>query len=142
MTDPKKASVVYHSLADSQIKNDREIAIDLATTYAKKSASEIDATVFTPSFTHEYGFVNKRLPVWKVTFKGSDDAYYLETSSTKLAAKVTGIKRVEGLSFAYLHKAHFLDFLGKDMRDIVLMLFCVLIGFTAVSGNVIKLKTG
>lgn len=138
MTDQRKPSVTYHSLNGKSVKNDREIAIELAGLYAEKSSDEIDETVFTPRFTHEYGFVNKRLPVWKVNFKGSGDAYYVETSSTKLAAKVTQIKRIEGLSFAYLHKAHFLDFLGKDMRNIVLMLFCLLIGFTAVSGNLLK----
>lgn len=140
LPEPMKAQVTYHSLADSAERNDRDVAIELAGIYSGKSAEEVNETVFTPKFTHEYGFVNKRLPVWKVTYKGSTDAYYIETSSTKLAAKVTGIKRVEGLSFAYLHKAHFLDFLGKDMRNIILMIFCVLIGFTAVSGKLMKRK--
>ena len=138
MTGPRKPAVLYYPLKGAPVKNDREIAVELAGRYAGKNAEEIDKTVFTPKFTHEYGFVNKRLPVWQITYKGSDDAYYVETSSTKLAAKVTQIKRLAGLSFAYLHKAHFLDFLGKDMRNVVLMLFCLLIGFTTVSGNLLK----
>lgn len=92
------------------------ISLNKNNIYAEKTVADIDKVIFTPRFTHEYGFVNKRLPVWKVTYKGSEDAYYVETFSTKLAVKVTKIKRLDGLNFVYLQKAHFLDFLDKQQK--------------------------
>ena len=132
--------VSYSSLTDGQISSDENIAIELASKYSSKSPADVKNTEYLTRFTSEYGFVNKRLPVWKVDFKDSENSYYIETSSQKLASVVTPVKRLEGFSFAYLHKAHFLDFLGKDTRNVILMIFCLFIGFTAVSGVILKKK--
>ena len=44
---------------------------------------------------------------------------YLETATQTLASAVTDVDRLEGYSFGYLHKWHFVDFLGKDIRDLL-----------------------
>jgi len=72
-------------------------------------------------FTTEYGFINKRLPVIKVSYPNRED-WYIETSSAKLATKVAGLDRTEGFSFIFLHKYFGMTWAGKNIRDIVSML--------------------
>lgn len=80
------------------------------------------------AFGGEYGFINKRLPVVQVTFDTkSKDAVYVELSTGELAAHITNAKRLEAFSFLMLHKYHFLDPLGKDFRDIVIVCLLILI---------------
>lgn len=72
-------------------------------------------------FTNDYGFINKRLPVEQVSYPNDGD-WYIETTSAKLATKVDGTDRAEGLTFIFLHKFFWMTWAGKDIRDIVSML--------------------
>lgn len=88
------------------------------------------------AFSGEYGFINKRLPVQKIDFDlPGNPSVYIETTTNTLASLVTNSGRVEGYSFAYLHKWHFIDFLGKNMRDIITSFLalgiCVVVGLGA-----------
>ncbi len=91
-------------------------------------------------FNNEYGFINKRLPVARVSYPNGDN-WYIETTSSKLATKVAGIDRTEGLSFIFLHKYFGMSWAGKDIRDIVSMLAALgvlvasLFGFAAFIKN-------
>ncbi|MGH1334637.1 MAG: hypothetical protein ACRBFS_00810 [Aureispira sp.] len=75
-------------------------------------------------FGGEYGFINKRLPVRKVTYRTPEKhTVYIETSTGAVAAVIQNSKRLEALSFLMLHKYHFLDTpLGKKGRDVVIVL--------------------
>jgi hypothetical protein len=72
-------------------------------------------------FDNEYGFINKRLPVQKVSYSGNEN-WYIETTTAKLATKVNGLDRAEGFSFIFLHKFFYMSWAGKNIRDIVSML--------------------
>jgi len=91
-------------------------------------------------FDNEYGFINKRLPVQKVEYPGGEN-WYIETTSSKLAAKVAGIDRTEGFSFIFLHKYFGMSWAGKNIRDVVSMLAALgvlvvsLFGFAAFIKN-------
>ena len=76
-------------------------------------------------FEGEYGFINKRLPVVAFENLQNGDRYYVEPRSGVLAAHVRDSDRAEGWSFAWLHKWHFLDGLGRDARDAVAALFAL-----------------
>ena len=68
----------------------------------------------------EYGFVNKRLPVIKLAYDTPDKTtYYIDTATSHLATVVTNADRLEGYSFAILHKFLFMDWAGKGIRDLV-----------------------
>jgi uncharacterized iron-regulated membrane protein len=75
-------------------------------------------------FAGEYGFILKRLPVMKIQYaENSNERVYVDTSSGKLALKINdGIAQWEDLTFDYLHKGHFLNWAGKTIRDVFLML--------------------
>jgi uncharacterized iron-regulated membrane protein len=91
-------------------------------------------------FTNEYGFINKRLPVEQVSYPNEGN-WYIETTSAKLATKVDGTDRAEGLTFIFLHKFFWMTWAGKDIRDIVSMLAALgilivsLLGLTAFIKN-------
>lgn len=91
-------------------------------------------------FTNDYGFINKRLPVQQVKYPNDGD-WYVETTSAKLAEKVSGIDRAEGLSFIFLHKFFWMTWAGKDVRDVLSMVAALgvlvvsLLGLTAFIKN-------
>lgn len=92
----------------------------LANGYSGNRGMDIASIENISSFGGEYGFVNKRLPVVKVQYKSNgNERYYVETSSGKLSVRIEDKDLYEGLSFAFLHKFHFADALGKTGRDIV-----------------------
>lgn len=84
-------------------------------------------------FNNEYGFINKRLPVVKVSYPGNDN-WYIETATSKLATHVAGIDRAEGLSFIFLHKFFWMTWAGKDIRDVVSILSALSILIVALLG--------
>lgn len=122
----KQKLVKYYDCSSGKIlkKGDQIYAVELA----KRFTQEIDEDTpqLVTSFGGEYGFVNKRLPVWKVPFKTTDNlTAYIETKTGKLASMVNDSDRKEGWSFAVLHKFHFLDGFGRNFRDIFTMLSAI-----------------
>ncbi len=86
-------------------------------------------------FQNSYGFINKRLPVYEVIFKDDKATKcYVETASGIPGALVNKAKKREALSFVMLHKFHFLDFLGKGNRDIIIALAVLSVLLVLYSG--------
>jgi len=78
-------------------------------------------------FEGEYGFVNKRLPVWKIQYTTNhNERYYVETATGKLAVRIDDNDLAEGYSFSFLHKHHFMDFAGKPARDFSTMFWAAM----------------
>lgn len=99
----------------------------LASGFSGRAADKIVSTAVITKFAGEYGFVNKRLPVWKVGYaENSKERYYVETSTGKLATLVNDKDLVEGYSFALFHKHHFMDWGGKAVRDISTMFWALM----------------
>jgi hypothetical protein len=138
--DIKKQIHYYDAATDKQLYNgDTMYAIYLSSYYRGKTKQPI-TTEPVKQFTNEYGFINKRLPVVKVSYAQNED-WYIETTSAKLATKVAGIDRAEGLSFIFLHKYFGMAWAGKNVRDIISMLAAAgvlivsLFGFAAFIKN-------
>ena len=93
-------------------------ARSLASHFSKHSEKEIVSVEQISKFTNEYNFTDKRLPVWKVNYDfNHNERLYVETSTGTLAKRTNNVELAEGYSFALFHKHHFLDFLGKTVRD-------------------------
>lgn len=89
----------------------------------------------------EYGFVNKRLPVIKLVYDTPEKAtYYIETRTSRLAAVITNADRIEGYSFAIFHKFLFMDWAGKNIRDLVMVLSAMGVLVVCLLGLVLLLK--
>ncbi|MCU0429160.1 MAG: PepSY domain-containing protein [Cytophagaceae bacterium] len=90
----------------------------------------IKQEVLTAFEKREYGFVFKRLPVVRIALDNAEHQnVYIETSTSRLAASIVDGDRAEGYSFAIFHKFLFLEWAGKNVRDIA-MLISVLGVFT------------
>jgi hypothetical protein len=139
ITNNKKQVLYFDTQNGSELPNgDQEYAIFLASLYGDNNA--VDSVTRISQFDNDYGFINKRLPVQKVTF-GDGESWYIETTSAKLATKVAPLDRAEGITFIFLHKFFWMTWAGKDIRDIVSMvsalgvLVVALLGFIAFIKN-------
>lgn len=91
-------------------------------------------------FSEDYGFLFKRLPVWKVALGDvSNTAFYFDTASERLAAIVSDGDRISGALFAYAHKWEWLTpWAGKDWRDGLGALFAFMVIAVAVGGTLLR----
>lgn len=115
-----KPKVTYVRMRDYQVlpDGDERYARELARTFSKLPDGDILSVTPVTAFGGEYEFIDKRLPVMKVSYGGAQPVrYYVETSTGALSVAVSDKDLVEGYSFALLHKHHFWDGLGKTVRD-------------------------
>ena len=84
-----------------------------------------------PSFEkREYSFAFKRLPVVRLSYDTPEKTnLYIETPTSRLAAKIKDADRYEGYSFAIMHKFLFMDW--ENVRDVVAVISAL--GVLAVS---------
>jgi len=122
-------------------KGEERYAIHLASKYSELPSDKILSTTVIQKFEGEYGFINKRLPVTKIQYDTKDKhSVYVETSSGKLAASISAPKRLEALSFLMLHKYHFIDPIGKTIRDIIIVSLVLGIMLVNILGLILWLK--
>jgi len=123
--DVKKLIHYYDAFTGNELINgDASFASYLSDFYRNNKANETVKPIGTEpvkQFTNDYGFINKRLPVVRISYPNQED-WFIETTSAKLATKVAGLDRAEGLSFIFLHKYFGMAWAGKNVRDIVSML--------------------
>ncbi|MBQ4835636.1 PepSY domain-containing protein [Pseudoalteromonas luteoviolacea] len=87
-------------------------------------------------FGPTYGFVNKRLPVLQLSFEQSPEVRYsIELHTGYIAAVDDTWQNARSWHFGYLHKYHFLNPLGKDIRDSIITLICLGLAFIALLGT-------
>lgn len=99
------------------------------------------------AFDRDYGFANKRLPVWRaVAADGS--GWYVETRSGVVAAKVGGpdgaLDQAQALVFNLLHKGHVLDPLGvtPNQRNVVMSALAASVVLVALLGIALRRRVG
>lgn len=99
------------------------------------------STILTDFDSREYGFVNKRLPVVKLEYNSDDDAtYYIETSTSRLAAFINSSTKREGYSFAVFHKFLLMEWAGKNVRDFITVISALGILIVSVLGLILFIK--
>ncbi|WP_045465415.1 PepSY-associated TM helix domain-containing protein [Sporocytophaga myxococcoides] len=138
-----KVKTVYLNVSTLQeLNNGEEVyAAFLANSYSSNKTDAIVSINKINSFGGEYGFVNKRLPVMKVQYNSNgNERYYVETSSGKLSVRIEDKDLYEGLSFAFLHKFHFADSLGKTGRDVITVIAALANLIVVVIGLVLFFK--
>lgn len=104
-------------------RTDKARVKELALAFSGSSDEEISRTELVTQFGLEYDFHNKRLPVWKVTL--DDEAgsmVFIDPSTSVLVDKTRASAQTERWFFRHLHMWHFLDFIGRKPRSILLSL--------------------
>ncbi|MDK1286916.1 PepSY domain-containing protein [Pseudoalteromonas umbrosa] len=93
-------------------------------------------------FGATYGFVNKRLPVQQLSFEHSSEVLYsVEIHTGYIAAIDDNWQKARSWHFGYLHKYHFLNPLGKGLRDSIIALICLGLVFVASTGTYMYFST-
>lgn len=133
---PRTLNAAYFHATTGDVVDPEAYWLSLAQTAAGQT--RLQATKAITGFFPEYGFVQKRLPVQQLRFDSSDRlTVYVDPADAAVASVVRDLDRFEGLSFAYLHKAQFLDpVIGKDARDAAAVLFALLIFTLSLIGAV------
>ncbi len=117
-------SLHYLDVQGRELGNDtpRRYAQQRLDHYAKTlGLGEAQALTLQHSFDHEYGFVFKRLPVFKASYVDAyNTALFIDPLDGALASRVQDADRTEGWTFAYLHKWEFLAGLGNGYKHLAL----------------------
>jgi hypothetical protein len=93
------------------------------------------------SFSRDYGFVFKRLPVVQLDYDTPDqDTYFIDTQFSTLASHITDDDRTEGYSFAIFHKFLFMDWAGKNIRDLTMLISALGVLIVSLFGLAIFIK--
>jgi len=129
-TTPISSAVTVNCIAADSglplVDAERNKAIELARRFSQTTAAPASAEIV-DTFSGEYGFINKRLPVWKIQFSDGAPAaatrWYVEPSSGALALRADNNAALEGFFFAYVHKWNFIGGDHQNIRDGLMMLF-------------------
>lgn len=124
-------------LANGEQRHLGELARYFGVAVAPQAATPVTA------FSEDYGFLFKRLPVWKLAQADAEHtAYFIDTGSERLAARITDRDRFTGALFAYAHKWEWVTPLaGKDWRDGISAGFALLLLGVATGGTLLRRRS-
>jgi hypothetical protein len=91
-------------------------------------------------FGDGYGFINKRLPVWRVDAPNGPVFVDIREGLIAAAPQETWLTRLEGWTFDNLHKWEFLNPLGRRNRDYATMTATAIVVFTSLIGVALLLR--
>ncbi len=121
-------ATIYISTQNNSVLPDGELqyAKYLATKFSNHQPGEIVSADPVTKFAGDYNFLDKRLPVWKISYKANNnERWFIETSTGKLSKRINDIDLLEDYSFAFLHKHEFLSGAGKGWKDFSTMFWAM-----------------
>ncbi|CAA6689582.1 MULTISPECIES: PepSY-associated TM helix domain-containing protein [unclassified Lentimonas] len=128
---------IYANCDDGTILEDGDAryASELAIHFSESPAAKATQTKLTTSFTNQYGFIYKRLPVQVVKLTNSPYlSIAVDTPYAHLSKRTKPSDIAEALIFINLHKFHFVDPISKEVRDWLSVIACLLILLTSALG--------
>lgn len=139
---PPPSAIYINSTTNSVLQNGEIVyASYLASQYSGHAGNEIAKIDTIVKFADEYGFVNKRLPVFRVAYNTNhNERYYVETSTGKLALRLDDVDVIEGYSFSILHKHEFMAWAGKPIKDFSTMFWAMAQIAVVIIGLVLYFK--
>jgi len=117
------------------------LARSLTEHFSGLPAAAMGTTTPITRFEGEYGFLNKRLPVWRVDVASpGSPRYYVELGTGALAARVDDVDALEGQVFSLLHKWQIGE-LPKGLRDVLSASFALGNVIVALLGMVLLFRS-
>jgi len=137
----RKNKVEYFSAADGVklIDGDRLYAEHLGRYFLGDSTSKITSVTPVTSFTDEYKYINRLLPVWKVSFARKDHMdVYVETSQSRLANYNDDNRKVFLWVFSNFHSYEFIaKITNNTARYALILVLAAIVIFSTLSGLLI-----
>lgn len=139
---PQTLALWYHAHTAASVDGGAEaVAQSLAQEHLGIARDDILSTTPVTRFSSEYGFLNKRLPVWRLALKGAGDRrIFVDAANGVIASKVNAADMRELWVFDNLHKWQFMGFLGRIPRDIISMIAVALVISMAAFGWILQLR--
>lgn len=117
---------------------DRSYAEDVARYLLADSTSAVASAERLTHYTADYKFINRLLPVWKITFARPDGmAVFVETGQSRLGTFNNHARARFLWVFGMLHNWDFLDALPRPLHLGIMLVFTTVIWLSALSGLVI-----
>jgi hypothetical protein len=125
--------------AKELINGDQKYAEYLARYFIDDLKNKVSSIEVITQFTAQYKYINRYLPVYKITFDREDTMQvYVETSSSKLATYNPKSRQIYIWIFDKFHNWGFIDAIANNyFRIIIMILFLSVIVFSSISGIVI-----
>ena len=136
----KDELLYFNTINATPLENgDQKYAQWLSRYFLEDQKSAIKNTELLTEFTSQYKYVNRYLPVYKLSFDRPDAMQvYVETSSSKLATYNPKSRQVFIWFFDTFHNWSFIDAISNNsLRIIVMIFFLSIISFSALSGILI-----
>ncbi|MET1054233.1 MAG: hypothetical protein ABWY16_02910 [Pedobacter sp.] len=134
----RKNEISYFSAADGNKLPDGEriYAAYLGRYFLGDSTSRITSITQITSFNGEYQYVNRLLPVWKLSFGRKDKMdVYVETAQSRLANYNDSNRKVFLWLFSNFHSYAFIEKISNNTtRYIIILLFASIVIFSTLSG--------
>src|SRR5690606_13525922 len=107
-------------------EGDKVYAEWMARYFLNDSISEVTSISLQTNFSQQYKYVNRLLPVWKVSFARADRMdVYVETSSSRLGTFNTQWRKVFLWVFDTFHNWSFLNAITDYTLRFSVMVFCL-----------------
>lgn len=137
----RRNEILYFSTADGTRLADGEhlYAAYLGRYFLGDSTSKIVSVTKISSFTDQYPYVNRLLPVWKLSFDRRDKMdVYVETSQCRLANYNDNNRKIFLWVFSNFHSYQFIaKITNNTFRYILILSFAAIVIFSTLSGLLI-----
>jgi len=137
----RKKENLYFSATDGKklVDGDRLYATYLGRYFLGDSTSKISSITQVDSFTDQYQYVNRLLPVWKLAFERKDGMdVYVETAQSRLANYNDNNRKVFLWLFSNLHSYQFVaKITNNTFRYVLILTFASIVIFSTLSGLLI-----
>lgn len=130
----------FHAQTGEELKEgDRTYAEYLARYFADDQQAAIKSVQLLTYFTDEYKYINRLLPVWKISFDRPDGLdVYVETASSRMGTFNTNSRKAFLWVFDTFHNWSFIEAIGNNTtRVVVMMILLGIIIASAMSGLLI-----
>lgn len=133
---PTEQAAIYLNMTSGELVDidDKHRARRLALNFTGLGEEDIESVSIIQRFGNGYDFRNKRLPVWRVVFRDEDHRHlYIDPTTGVLVDQNRLIDRRESRVFSILHKWNPLAVIGRQNRDIVVVVtLLIALGFTVL----------
>jgi hypothetical protein len=127
----------YHAATGIFLKDgDQQFATYMARYFLDDQSSKVKSLVLQKEFDQQYKYINRYLPVWKVSFDRADGMdVYIDTSSGRLGTFNTNARKAFLFVFDNFHNWSFLENISNDtMRISIMIVLLTVILLSAITG--------
>lgn len=137
---PNQQLLYFDAQTGAELPNgDRRYAEYLARYFTDDQQATVKSVQFITEFTDEYKYINRLLPVWKISFDRPDGIdVYVETASSRMGTFNTYSRKIFLRVFDTFHNWSFVEAIGNNtVRVAVMIIFLGIIIASALSGLLI-----